>query len=87
MDRGWAAHTRAQLPLWVPVTLTMGRPGSDLLQFHQHQISKAPREEKRDHFRNICREPLWIAIQLPWKPTLRNCFNFRKIATNNNKHK
>lgn len=75
----------SQRPLWLLRTFTVGWPASDSLQFHH--IGKAPQEEKRDHFRNICREPLWTALQLPWKLTLGNCFNFREIATNNNKHK
>lgn len=46
-----------------------------------------PGGEKRDHFSNICRERLWTAIRLPWKPMVGNRFHFKKIATNNNKHK
>jgi hypothetical protein len=43
-----AAHTWDDCPSCLLVTVKVGKPGSDLLQFHQ--ISKAPQEEKRDHF-------------------------------------
>lgn len=66
----------------VACNLTVGSPFSDYIKSARH-----PRKRKGTFSETSVGSHSGQLIQLPWKPTLANCFSFRKIATNNNKHK
>lgn len=72
-ELGWAAHSGFTGPL-LASGFAESRPGIGWLQAH--------RRSQRENLRSISREP-----GLPWKPTLGNSFDVRKIVPDNNKHK